>query len=82
MIITHHRLASGAQGRKAQKIRDDTKLKELVKDLEEYDRCLILHSKNTGSWLNLWVNMVTVTALAATELCDFMCACYKVIPPI
>ena len=63
------------------KMRDDannSKLKELVKDLEAYDRRLILRAKNTGSWLNFWGTMVTGTVLVATEFCDFLCAlwCY------
>ena len=63
------------------KIRDDAnddKLKGLVEDLGEYDLCLILHAKNTGSCLNLQGTTVKSTVLVAMEFCDFFCTlrCY------
>ena len=54
------------------KIRDDSKnskLKGLVKELKTPDHRLILHAKNTGSWLNIQGNTLTVTVIAATEFC-------------
>ena len=49
-------LALSEERRDRPKNRDDVndvKLKELVSDLDFTNHCLILRSKNTGSWMNL-----------------------------
>ena len=68
-------------GQKGWDYSKDFKLKELVKDIEVSDLCLILRAKNTGSCLNLQSATVTGTVLAATEFHVFLCACYYVNPP-
>ena len=50
---------------------NDAKLNQLFADLNRNDLRLILNSKNTGAWMNIWVNTVTGTLLAATKLCGF-----------
>ena len=53
----------------------------LFEDLKAPDSRLILHSKNTGSWLTIWGTTVTSTLLLATEFHDLLFTCYDVIPP-
>ena len=57
------------------------KLKELVADLDETDRCLILRTKNTGACTNVWGTSVTSTLLAATEFRGFN-AHVMMLPPL
>ena len=42
---------------------NDTKIKELVAELDESNHSLILHSKNTGAWMNVQGTMVVGTVL-------------------
>ena len=53
-------------GKKIQDDANDARIKVLVKDLEALDRRLILHIKNTGSWLTVRCTTVTGTVLGAT----------------
>ena len=53
-----------------EKIPDDvnqTKLKEIVDDLEGTDHCLIIRFKNTGAWLNVWGTKITGPVLVAKD---------------
>ena len=73
---------SGKKGA-TDKIRDDAndaKLKELVDCPESPERRLILRLKNTGSWMSVWINMVTDILLAATDFLIF-CAHVIMLPP-
>ena len=84
--IIHRRSPSFAQGRKAlwKKIWDvvnSTKLKRLVKDLEASDLPLILHAKNTGSWLTVQGTTVTGTVLVSTEFRYFFAHVMMLPPP-
>ena len=66
-----------------QKGRDDTnisKLKGLFKDPNATDFRLILHAKNTGSWLTVRGNTVTGTVLSAMKFCELLRASYDVTP--
>ena len=57
------------------------KLKELVADLDETDRCLILRTKNTGAWMNVRVTTVRGIVLADTKFRDFN-AHIMMLPPL
>ena len=64
-----HFLDLRKENRDGQQIWDDakeTKLKGLVKDLEETERCLIIHAKNAGSWLTVLGTTVSDTVILAT----------------
>ena len=79
----YHIIALREERSDGQTIRNDTnkaKLKGLVKALEALDRRLIIHTKNTGSYLIIRGTKVTGTVLAATKIRDFLCACYSFIP--
>ena len=47
-------------------------MKELVDDLKVTDRRLIVHTNNTGAWMNVWGTMVKGTVLLAMEFCVFL----------
>ena len=64
--------------KKIQDYSNEAKFKGIVKDLKENDCHLILQAKIIGSWMTVWVNTVTNTVLAATELRDFVCARYDI----
>ena len=69
--------------RDGQKIRDevnDAKLKEIVADLDGNNRHIILRSKETGNWMNIWGTTVTGTLLAAKEFGNFY-AHIMMLPP-
>ena len=57
------------------------KIKGLVKDLEAFERCLILCVKNTGSWLTVWGTKVIITVFAATEF-SYFCALVMILLPL
>ena len=66
------------------KSHDDTseaKLESLSKYLKALDCCLIIRTKNTGSWLTVQVTMVNGTVLAATEFCDICARVMMLHPP-
>ena len=50
---------------------NDSKLKDLITDLDSSDWRIILCTKNTGAWLNVQGNTVTGTVLVATEFREF-----------
>ena len=50
---------------------NDTKLMELVKYPDSPDRRMILHTKNTGTWVNVRGTTITGRVLAATKFCGF-----------
>ena len=60
---------------------NDSKLKELVTDLNSTNHRLILHTKNTGDWMKLRVTTVTDTVLSAKLFCDFN-AHTMMLPPL
>ena len=47
-------------------------VKELVDDLKVTDRRLIVRTKNTGAWMNVWGTMVTGVILLVIEFCVFL----------
>ena len=70
----YHLLALREERNDGQKIMDgvnDAKLKDLVADLNTTDWRLILHTKNTDAWLNVWGTTLTGTLLAAIEFWYF-----------
>ena len=60
---------------------NNVKLKGLVWYLDTTDRRLILCTKITGSWLDVWVTTVTGKVLAAMESYELFCAHYNVTLP-
>ena len=80
---SNHLLVLREEMRDRQKNWDDTndaRLKGLVGDLLGFYWHLILCAKNTGTWLNIRCTAVTGTVMLATEIRDFLCAHYNVIP--
>ena len=53
----------------------------LVNDFEALDRCLIIHAKNTGYWLTVWVTTTTGKVCASMKVRDLFCASYDITPP-
>ena len=47
-------------------------VKELLDELKVTDRRLIVRTKNTGAWMNVWGTMVTGIVLLAMEFCVFL----------
>ena len=56
------------------------KLRGLVRYLLGTDRRLIIQAINTGAWMSVGGNTVSVTVLDATEFWGFLCARYNVNP--
>ena len=74
--IADHLLALREERRHGQKIRDDTnkdKLKELVKEFEILYLCIVLRTKNIGSWLTVRGTTVTCTVFVDKKFVVFMC---------
>ena len=70
----YHLLALREERHERKNIQDDvnnSKLKELVEDLNGTDRCIIIITKNTGAWLNVGDTTVAGTVLVAPDFYDF-----------
>ena len=85
-LIIHYWSISSDQGRKAWrgKIWDDAneaKLRRLFEKVHASYRRLILHAKNTGSWMIVLGPMVTSKVLAAKQSRNF-CSIVMTLPPI
>ena len=76
LSIANHLLSIIEERRDREKIQVDAnsaKIKVIDEDLKAPSHRLILHTKNTGSWLNIQVTTVTGTVLASTEsFCFFV----------
>ena len=59
---------------------NDSKIKDLVVDLDSPDQWLTICAKNKGVCMNVGGTTLAGTLLAATEFCDLVCACYDVTP--
>ena len=69
-------------GKKTQDGVNDSKQKGLDRYLYWTDRRIILCTKITGAWMNVWGITVTGIVLADTEFCGFKCARYDGITPL
>ena len=68
------------EGKKLQDDINDAKLEVIVMDLNTLYHCIFLHTKLNGSWLTVWVTVVTGTVLLAMKFRDFWCTHYNVTP--
>ena len=60
---------------------NNSKVKGLVNDIEASDCCLILCTKNIGSWMKVQGTMITGTVLATMEFRKIFCTWYDATPP-
>ena len=71
-----------SEGQKARNKANEIKLAEHFQELPKLDHRILLRMKNTGSWMATCGTRVTGKVLLDMELCDFLCACYNLTPPI
>ena len=67
-------------GKKAQDVAYESRLKGLVSNLQGTDKRLLLRAKITGAWMSVRVTTVSGTVLSTTEFRDFKCARYNFSP--